>query len=174
MKRIKINSKIENILHIGLPIVIFVFLGVIILDRTSPTNSKSTITLTPEQLAEFSQSISDKSPGDISELKIEDTQVGTGAAVKDGDVVTVNYIGTLVDGTQFDSSYDRNEPFSFAVGEGQVIAGWDQGIIGMQVGGKRTLSIPSSLGYGESGSGDIIPPNAGLIFEIELVSIENQ
>jgi FKBP-type peptidyl-prolyl cis-trans isomerase len=108
---------------------------------------------------------------DFQELKIETTQEGDGREAESGDEVSVHYTGTLRDGTQFDSSYDRGEPYTFVLGIGQVIEGWDQGILGMKVGEKRRLEIPSDLGYGQTGSG-IIPPNAGLIFETELVSID--
>jgi FKBP-type peptidyl-prolyl cis-trans isomerase len=106
----------------------------------------------------------------FDELKIETLEEGDGKEAEPGDEVSVHYTGTLRDGTEFDSSYDRGEPFTFVLGIGEVIQGWDQGIVGMKVGEKRMLEIPSSLGYGEGGSG-IIPPNAGLIFETELVSI---
>jgi|SRR3972149_5322680 len=106
------------------------------------------------------------------DLKIEDTKVGDGSEVKQGDTVKVNYTGTLTDGTKFDSSLNPGrEPFSFTVGAGDVIAGWDQGLLGMKVGGKRKLTIPPDLGYGEQGSGSVIPPNATLIFEIDLLEI---
>ncbi|KKQ25208.1 MAG: Peptidyl-prolyl cis-trans isomerase [Candidatus Woesebacteria bacterium GW2011_GWA1_37_8] len=108
----------------------------------------------------------------VTELKIEDLKIGTGLDVKNGNTVTVNYKGTLIDGKQFDSSYDSGQPFSFKVGEGKVIKGWDQGLLGMKVGGMRKLTIPSSLGYGEQGAGADIPPNATLIFEIELLKVE--
>ncbi len=111
-------------------------------------------------------------PMDVTELKIEDTVEGTGSAVKSGDTVVINYTGTLLDGTKFDSSYDRNQPFETQIGVGQVIEGWDKGVVGMKVGGKRKLTIPSSMGYGSRGAGSVIPPNAGLIFEVELVGIK--
>jgi FKBP-type peptidyl-prolyl cis-trans isomerase len=104
-------------------------------------------------------------------LVIKDETVGKGPAAKSGDSVTVNYTGWLTDGTKFDSSLDRNQPFTFALGGGQVIAGWDQGVVGMKVGGKRKLTIPSDLGYGAQGAGGTIPPNATLVFEIELLKI---
>jgi FKBP-type peptidyl-prolyl cis-trans isomerase len=105
-------------------------------------------------------------------VKIEELAEGTGEAVKSGDTVVMHYRGTLEDGTQFDSSYDRGEPFSTQIGVGQVIQGWDEGVPGMKVGGKRKLTIPSSLGYGEQGAPPTIPPNATLIFEVELVGIQ--
>lgn len=104
-------------------------------------------------------------------LKILDEKVGEGNEVKSGDTVTVNYLGTLENGTKFDSSYDRNTPFTTQIGVGQVIKGWDEGIVGMKVGGKRKLIIPSDLGYGSQGQGSI-PPNSVLIFEVELVSFK--
>lgn len=106
-----------------------------------------------------------------ADLKIEDTQEGTGQEVKTGDTVVIHYKGTLTDGTQFDSSYDRGEPFETQIGVGRVIKGWDLGVVGMKVGGKRTLTIPPSLGYGEQGTGSI-PPNSTLIFELELLEVK--
>ena len=105
-------------------------------------------------------------------LKIEILKEGTGAAAKNGDTVVVHYTGTLIDGKKFDSSLDRGEPYSFPLGAGEVIAGWEQGILGMKVGEKRKLFIPSDLAYGERGAGGIIPPNAPLIFEVELLEIK--
>lgn len=104
-------------------------------------------------------------------LVIKDEVVGKGPAAQSGDTVTVNYTGWLTNGTKFDSSLDRDQPFTFPLGGGQVIAGWDQGVAGMKVGGKRKLTIPPSLGYGEQGAGTTIPPNATLVFEIELLKI---
>jgi FKBP-type peptidyl-prolyl cis-trans isomerase len=113
------------------------------------------------------------SPVNSGKLKIEDLKVGTGSAeVKSGDTISINYVGTLTDGTKFDSSYDRGEPFETQIGVGQVIKGWDEGVIGMKVGGKRRLTIPPDLGYGEQGAGAQIPPNATLIFEVELMGIK--
>ena len=110
-------------------------------------------------------------PQTRDKITIEDLKIGAGAAAQNSDIVSVNYIGTLLDGTKFDSSYDRGQPFSFTLGQGQVIAGWDQGVLGMKVGGKRKLTIPPSLAYGERGMGTI-PPNATLIFEVELLAIK--
>jgi FKBP-type peptidyl-prolyl cis-trans isomerase len=103
-------------------------------------------------------------------LVVEDLVVGTGATAASGDTVTVHYLGTLTNGTKFDSSYDRGTPYSFLLGAGRVIAGFDQGVVGMRVGGKRRLTIPPSLAYGSAGQG-AIPPNSTLVFEVELLSI---
>jgi len=104
-----------------------------------------------------------------SGLVIEDLVVGSGAQAQNGDTVSVNYTGWLEDGTKFDSSYDRNQSFEFKLGTRAVIAGWDQGIAGMQVGGKRKLTIPPELAYGNQGIPGVIPPNATLVFEVELL-----
>ena len=107
-----------------------------------------------------------------NKLKIEDIKEGKGEEVKGGDYISIHYLGTLEDGTKFDSSYDRGQPFQTRIGVGQVIEGWDMGVMGMKKGGKRKLTIPSELAYGEEGAGGVIPPNATLIFEVELVGIE--
>jgi FKBP-type peptidyl-prolyl cis-trans isomerase FkpA len=105
-------------------------------------------------------------------LKYTEDQVGTGTEATKGKTVSVHYTGWLLDGTKFDSSRDRNQPFSFALGQGRVIKGWDEGVAGMKVGGKRTLVIPPDLGYGASGAGGVIPPNATLKFEVELLEVK--
>ena len=109
-------------------------------------------------------------------LKYEDARVGTGPEAVSGKAAIVHYTGWLDEkgqkGKKFDSSVDRGRPFEFPLGAGRVIQGWDQGVVGMKVGGKRTLMIPAKLGYGEMGAGDVIPPNADLIFEVELIEIK--
>lgn len=105
-------------------------------------------------------------------IEIEELAPGEGdSTVKDGDTVAMHYRGTFPDGKEFDSSYKRNAPFSFRVGAGQVIQGFDMGVLGMKPGGKRRITIPPDLGYGPRGAGGVIPPNATLVFEIEIVSI---
>ncbi len=106
-------------------------------------------------------------------LKIVDTTVGTGTVAQNGDVVTVNYVGKLDNGSTFDSSYSRNQPFSFTLGAGSVIKGWDLGVLGMRVGGTRELTIPADLGYGAGGFPPVIPPNATLHFTVTLLSVTN-
>ena len=108
------------------------------------------------------------SPG----LKVEDLRVGDGASPKPGQTITVNYVGTLENGKEFDSSYRRGKPIDFKIGVGKVIKGWDEGLMTMKVGGKRKLFIPSNLGYGAIGSPPDIPPNSNLIFEVELLGIK--
>ena len=107
-----------------------------------------------------------------SGLKYVDMVPGNGASPRTGDTVTVHYTGYLLNGKKFDSSVDRNEPFSFTLGVGHVIKGWDEGVATMKVGGKRKLIIPSQLGYGARGAGEVIPPNAELIFDVELLGVK--
>jgi FKBP-type peptidyl-prolyl cis-trans isomerase FkpA len=117
--------------------------------------------------------------GSVDKLTVIDQKIGTGAEAKPGMKVTVHYTGWLYDanakdkhGKKFDSSRDSGEPFSFNLGEGRVIEGWDKGVAGMKVGGQRILLIPAAMGYGASGAGDDIPPNASLVFEVELLGVE--
>ncbi len=108
-----------------------------------------------------------------SGLKYEDTIEGEGEVAEAGQNVSVHYTGWLTDGSKFDSSKDRNQPFQFPLGGGRVIRGWDEGVQGMKVGGTRKLTIPPQLGYGATGAGGVIPPNATLVFEVELLSIDS-
>ena len=109
---------------------------------------------------------------DLKDLIVKDVKVGTGKEAKDGNTVTVHYVGTLTNNKKFDSSRDRKQPFRFKLGRGEVIKGWDRGVKGMKIGGIRKLTIPSHLGYGERGAGADIPPNATLLFEVELMNVE--
>lgn len=106
-----------------------------------------------------------------SGLKFEDLVIGDGETAASGQRVSVHYTGWLSDGRKFDSSVDRDEPFSFPLGRGVVIRGWDEGVAGMRVGGKRRLTVPAQLAYGARGAGGVIPPNATLVFEVELLGI---
>lgn len=107
-----------------------------------------------------------------SGLQYQDLIVGTGPAAQTGDTVVVHYTGYLADGTKFDSSLDRGQPFTLTLGRGQVIKGWEEGLVGMKVGGKRKLIIPPELAYGSTGAGGVIPPNATITFEVELLEIQ--
>jgi FKBP-type peptidyl-prolyl cis-trans isomerase len=130
-------------------------------------------------IAAFAQGPSNSGPTKIegkykslpSGLEYFDIKVGTGEEAKPGQTVMVHYTGWLINGKKFDSSVDRNDPFRFRLGAGQVIKGWDQGVAGMKVGGKRQLRIPSSLAYGSQGAAGVIPPNATLIFDVELLGV---
>ena len=149
----------KNILFGFIAVIVF---GFILYGLLTSQNNKTndTIELSEETMTE-----------NKDELKIEDIEEGSGEqAVESGDDIVIHYKGTLTDGTVFDSSYDRNEPFQTQIGVGQVIEGWDKGVIGMKPGGKRKLTIPPSMAYGEQGVGSI-PPNSTLIFEVELVEI---
>jgi FKBP-type peptidyl-prolyl cis-trans isomerase FkpA len=118
-----------------------------------------------ERIPEMSEKITD------SGLKYEDLQEGDGDLAEAGHRVSVHYTGWLLDGDKFDSSVDRNQPFEFTLGRGMVIRGWDEGVAGMRVGGKRRLTIPPQLGYGSRGAGGVIPPDATLVFDVELLAI---
>jgi peptidylprolyl isomerase len=127
----------------------------------------------PEPSSDFKPAQGAPLPPPPSSLEKEDLVVGKGREAHAGDTVHVQYTGTLMNGKKFDSSYDHGgDPFKVTLGQGEVIKGWDEGVPGMRVGGKRRLKIPPDLGYGAAGSGDSIPSNAGLIFDIELVSID--
>ena len=146
--------------------------GGILFSRSMPEN-ESVQKSQNNQVSNTSMTQDQPSANTVSELNIETTKEGTGdRVVKSGDTISVHYTGRLTDGTKFDSSVDRGTPFTFVIGKGQVIKGWDEGLLGMKVGEKRTLTIPADKGYGATGAGGVIPPNATLIFDTELVSIK--
>lgn len=127
-----------------------------------------------EPKEDYKPSVAKPLPPGPDKLETQDELVGQGQEAKTGDEVSVHYTGTLMDGKKFDSSRDRGDPFKFKLGQGQVIKGWDQGVVGMKVGGKRKLVIPSGLGYGDKGSPPTIPPGAGLKFDVELLAITGE
>jgi FKBP-type peptidyl-prolyl cis-trans isomerase len=154
-------------LTIILVIVLIIIIAAIYLfsqqnKMTQPTNQNQQ----PEQ-----QNPQTSSSYEIEGMKVEILKEGTGEAAKTGDTVSVHYVGTLENGTKFDSSIDRGEPFSFTLGENRVIQGWELGVLGMKVGEKRKLTIPSDLAYGNQAVGGVIPANATLVFEVELMGI---
>jgi peptidylprolyl isomerase len=123
------------------------------------------------KLLDISRPVAELPPTSVKELRVEDKLLGTGTEARTGNTISVHYTGWLEDGTKFASSLDRNEPIEFVLGKGQVIAGWEQGLVGMKVGGVRKLTIPPDLGYGARGLRNFIPPNAALIFEVELLAV---
>ncbi len=135
------------------------------------TGILATLIAVPAYAAKDAKKAETKTVTTASGLKYTDVVVGKGASPVAGKQVKVHYTGTLENGKKFDSSVDRNEPFSFVIGVGQVIPGWDEGVMTMKVGGKRKLIIPSKLGYGASGAGGVIPPNATLLFDVELLDV---
>jgi FKBP-type peptidyl-prolyl cis-trans isomerase FkpA len=158
---------------IGIAVIAVIIIGYLV--STSPQTSKPTALGTESTKSDTSQtqieSVTITPMQDSTEFKMEDITVGTGQEAVSGKKISVNYKGTLTDGTQFDSSYDRGQAFSFNLGAGEVIEGWDKGFAGMKVGGKRKLTIPASMGYGNRPVGSI-PANSTLIFEVELLKVE--
>lgn len=141
-------------------------------NQSNPLVANATVPETPATIA--GNNMTENTEETISTpsgLKYVDLKVGDGAEPKTGQTVVVHYTGTLEDGTKFDSSRDRSSPFQFKLGVGQVIKGWDEGVASMKVGGRRKLIIPADLGYGARGAGGVIPPNATLIFDVELLKI---
>jgi FKBP-type peptidyl-prolyl cis-trans isomerase len=158
------------------------FLAAACTSLTSPPSPEAIASDVPAQAAapkpsaapSASASIAFVDAGPPAPLDVKDLAPGKGAAAVQGDRVSVHYVGTLMDGKEFDSSRKRGKPFDFVLGKGQVIKGWDQGVAGMKVGGKRKLTIPASLAYGARGSPPVIPPNATLQFEVELLAINGK
>lgn len=162
---------------IGLGIIVLGLGLILVLTEKTPSKSSTnqntqTNTKNQEVATEPVEEV-ETTPAETDEkVTIETLKQGTGSAVsKEGDLLEVHYTGTLANGTKFDSSLDRNEPFSFTLGAQEVISGWDQGLVGMKIGEKRKLTIPPSLGYGDQAMGETIPANSVLIFEVELLSI---
>ena len=139
---------------------------------STPQAAPAEAATAPAEVAtEPAESVTGEPSDTVTELVIKDITVGSGAKAKAGDAATVHYTGWLMDGTKFDSSVDRGLPFEFAIGAGDVIEGWDKGVVGMKVGGKRTLIIPADMAYGDQGAGGVIPPGATLKFEVELLGL---
>jgi FKBP-type peptidyl-prolyl cis-trans isomerase len=145
-------------------IPLFIILGVIAMTSGMPSGHAAPDTSSPTKVEGKPKTTADG-------LQYWEITAGTGVAAVSGKKVTVHYTGWLTDGKKFDSSVDRGQPFVFALGAGQVIKGWDEGVAGMKVGGKRQLKIPPELGYGARGAGGVIPPNATLIFDVELLDV---
>lgn len=160
-----------GLIFVGATVVVFAVQGEE--ESDEPTQGSEQPQTQPQQSADESAPVDTTGLAeDVTELVVEDLVVGDGAEAKSGNLVTVHYTGWLTDGTKFDSSLDRGQPFEFVLGQAQVISGWDAGVAGMKVGGKRKLTIPPDMGYGAQGAGSAIPPNATLVFEVELLAVQ--
>jgi FKBP-type peptidyl-prolyl cis-trans isomerase len=139
---------------------------------TSTTDTDINNDQPQDQSSDTPGDTSTMTPAPVTELQFQDTQLGSGAEALSGNTVVVHYRGTFEDGSEFDTSYNRGEPFEFSLGAGQVIKGWDEGVVGMKVGGKRKLTIPPDMAYGQRGVPGAIPPNSTLYFEVELLEVK--
>lgn len=174
------NISKNEVIAISLAIVVVVYMVFFYSPKTGNEVASETNTLgqTKEELtataqdAQINNEQNQKVMPEVNELQKQILQEGTGAEAVVGSIVSVHYTGALTDGTVFDSSIPRGTPFEFRLGEGSVIAGWEEGVKGMKVGEKRRLVIPSNMGYGSQGAGGVIPPNATLIFDIELLGVK--
>jgi len=170
-KQAKESSKMKKTLKQGAQSVAIAAAIVVAIGACTKKTETSTDATQAQNAGQGSTATSQAPAGDS--VKIDEIKAGTGAEATAGKTISVHYTGTLAaDGKKFDSSVDRGQPFQFILGAGQVIRGWDMGLMGMKVGGKRKLTIPASLGYGERGAGNVIPPNAILVFEVELLGVK--
>lgn len=175
----KLYMKNKSMLFLGIALFILVVLAsvaIFLLGDKGESNTTLSLNKLSQKETETESNLNEETDmqnvQDFDELEIKVIEEGEGEACDTGDIVSVNYEGTLMDGTKFDSSYDRGTPFEFQLGAGSVIVGWEEGVKGMKVGEIRELRIPSSKGYGASGAGSLIPPSAGLIFKVELLEIK--
>ncbi len=151
----------------------FIFPGLSPFGQVTPSNDTSTEIATTTTTTTTTQTATTMPTGNADQLQMTDETIGTGATAAAGDTVTVNYVGSLTDGTVFDASANHGTTgFTFKLGAGQVIKGWDEGIVGMKEGGKRKLVIPAALAYGDQAIGNIIPANSTLVFEVELLKVQ--
>lgn len=158
------NSKLASIIALALVTLCF--------GLADAKDSKKKSSKSKQQTTSESHKAAEKKSAEIAGLKIETLKAGAGKEIKSGQTAVVHYTGTHLDGSKFDSSLDRKEPFSFKIGEGRVIQGWEKGVVGMKVGEKRKLVISPELAYGESGAGGVIKPGETLAFEVELLDIK--
>lgn len=168
----KTNILIAILLVVGV-VFVYKYVNEWNVNIDSGESTSETEKTAPEKMEKIEEQVTNNDNNKNMDLKIETVQEGTGEVkTKNGDTISVHYTGKLENGTKFDSSVDRGTPFEFTIGQGMVIAGWEKGLLDMKVGEKRILTIPSDMGYGAQGAGGIIPPNATLIFEVELMDIK--